>query len=95
MSDQDMQQQLLLAIDQSLEKLVPKAGYYDLPELRGLACETLMLPDAAFDEGVNVLLDQQPAPITVGLTYEGISARRKPLIRSRESTQIFNLIRRI
>jgi hypothetical protein len=95
MSDPDMQQQLLLAIDQSLEKLIPKAGYYDLPELRGLACETLMIPDAAFDEGVNVLLDQQPAPVTVGLTYEGISARRKPLIRSRESTQIFNLIRRV
>jgi hypothetical protein len=95
MSDLGMQQRLLTAIDQSLEKLVPKAGYYDLPELRDLACEKLMIPEAAFDEGVNVLLDQQPAPVTVGLVYEGISARRKPLIRSRESKQIFNLIRRV
>lgn len=95
MSEPEMQHNLLIAIDQSLEQLVPKAGYYDLPELRDLACEKLMIPEAAFDEGVNVLLDQQPASVTVGLTYEGISARRKPLIRSRESTQIFNLIRRI
>jgi len=95
MSDPEMQHNLLKAIDQSLEKLVPKAGYYDLPELRDLACEKLLIPEAAFDEGVNVLLDQQPAPVTVGLTYEGISARRKPLIRSRESKQIFNLVRRI
>ena len=54
-----------------------------------------MIPEAAFDEGVNELLDVQPSPVTVGLTYEGISGRRKPLVRARQSIQIFNLIRRV
>ncbi len=95
MADPNMRERLLAAIDQALTTLIPKAGYYDLPEVRDLSCESLMIPEAAFDEGINVLLDNQPSPVTVGLVYEGISARRKPLVRSRESTQIFNLIRRV
>lgn len=96
MADIDIQEKLLKSIDESLPRLVDQAGYFDLPEVRDLVCEDMMIPEAAFDEGLNVLLDLQPSPVTVGLTYERITARRKPLVRTRgESTQIFNLIRRV
>jgi hypothetical protein len=95
MRDQGMQQALLSAIEESFLGLVAQAGYYDLPQVRDFVCEKLMIPEAAFDEGVNELLDLQPSPVTVGLTYEGISGRRKPLVRNRQSIQIFNLIRRV
>lgn len=90
-----MRKIFLSAIDAALSRLVAQAGYYDLPQVRDFVCERLMIPEAAFDEGVNELLDLQPSPITVGLTYEGISGRRKPLVRARQSVQIFNLIRRV
>ena len=89
-----MREVLLSAIEESFAKLIAQAGYYDLPQVRDFVCEKLMIPEAAFDEGVNELLDVQPSPLTVGLTYEGISGRRKPLVRTRQSIQIFNLIRR-
>lgn len=95
MTDKDTQEKLLISIDKTLPKLVDQAGYYDLPEVRDLVCEDMMIPEAAFDEGLNGLLDLQPSPVTVGLRYERITARRKPLVRTRESTQIFNLIRRV
>lgn len=90
-----MRELLLAAIDEAFQRLEAQAGYYDLPQVRDIACEKLMIPEAAFDEGVNELLDLEPAPVTVGLSYEGISGRRKPLARVRQSTQIFNLIRRV
>ena len=94
MKDTRMREVLLSAIEESFAKLIAQAGYYDLPQVRDFVCEKLMIPEAAFDEGVNELLDVQPSPLTVGLTYEGISGRRKPLVRTRQSIQIFNLIRR-
>lgn len=94
MTDGAMRERLLGAIDESFSTLPHAAGYYDLPDVRDFVCEKLMIPEAAFDEGVNELLDRQPSAITVGLQYEQISGRRKPLVRSRESTQIYNLIRR-
>lgn len=94
MSDAETERDFIAAIDSSMAVLKEQAGYYDLPEVRDYVCEHLLIPEAAFDEGVNTLLDRKPAPITAGLSYEGISGRRKPLVRSRESTQIFNLIRR-
>jgi hypothetical protein len=94
MTDPAMQSQLLCAMDEGFASLSSAAGYYDLPELRDSVCERLLIPEAAFDDGVNVLLDQQPPTLTVGLQYERISGRRKPLVRSRETTQIYNLIRR-
>ena len=94
MKDARMQEALLAAIDESFPQLTAQAGYYDLPQVRDCVCQKLMIPEAAFDDGVNELLDIQPPPVTVGLTYEGISGRRKPLVRNRQSTQIFNLIRR-
>jgi hypothetical protein len=95
MRDALMQQSLLSAIDESFSRQVAQAGYYDLPQVRDFVCERLMIPEAAFDEGINELLDLQPSPITVGLTYEGITGRRKPLVRNRGAVQVFNLIRRI
>ena len=94
MKDGRMREALLSAIEESFLRLTAQAGYYDLPQVRDIACEKLMIPEAAFDEGVNELLDLQPSPVTVGLTYEGISGRRKPLVRIRQSIQVFNLIRR-
>jgi hypothetical protein len=94
MTDPAMQRQLLHAIEEGYANLPAAAGYYDLPELRDFVCEKLLIPEAAFDDGVNALLDKQPPSLTVGLQYERISGRRKPLVRSRETTQIYNLIRR-
>jgi hypothetical protein len=90
----EMQRQLLRVMDEGYLTLPAAAGYYDLPELRDFVCEKLLIPEAAFDDGLNALLDQHPPPVTVGLQYERISGRRKPLVRSRETTQIYNLIRR-
>ena len=95
MTDRGAQQKLLDAIDKTFSVLSPQGGYYDLPDVRDLACELLRIPEATFDEGVNQLLDWQPAPLTMGLTYDEISGRRKPLVRSGESSQIHNLIRRV
>jgi hypothetical protein len=95
MTRNDIQEKLIECIDEAMTKLTPQAGYHDLPEVRDLVCEAMMIPEPAFDEGVNALLDRHPAPVTLGLGYERITARRKPLTRTRESTQIFNLIRRI
>lgn len=95
MQDDRMRKVFLAAIEESFLHLAAQAGYYDLPQVRDFVCEKLMIPEASFDEGVNELLDLQPSPITVGLTYEGISGRRKPLVRNRQSIQIFNLIRRV
>jgi hypothetical protein len=94
MADRDAQERLLSAIDQAFSTLPSRAGYYELPEVRDFACERLRTPEGAFDEGVNRLLDRQPSPLTVGLQYEHISARRRPLVRTQGNVQIFNLIRR-
>jgi len=73
--------------------LEEKAGYFDLPDVRDFVCEKLLIPEGSFDEGVVALLEKPRPPITLGLTYERITGRRKPLVRVRESTQIYNLIR--
>ena len=90
------QEALLKAIDQALVRMTIRGGYYDIPELRDAVCESLLIPDATFDEGLNLLLDTQPHLFTVGLGYEGISANRKPIIRnSNGARQVINLIRRL
>lgn len=95
MSDEATQTNLLASLDEAFDKLTPEAGYYDLPEVRDYVCEHLRIPEAAFDEGVNSLLDQTPPKLSAGLRYEGITGRRKPLVRTRgTTTQIHNLIRR-
>ena len=96
MSDGNTQEILLSAIDQTFSELSPQGGYYDLPDVRDRVCELLRIPEASFDEGVNQLMDLQPAPLTIGLTYEKISANRKPTVRNGGSgSGIYNLIRRI
>lgn len=94
MMDVSMQEELLGGVFAAFDALAEAAGYYDVPDVRDYVCEKLMIPEAAFDEGVNAMLDRHPSPLTVGLQYERISGRRKPLVRSRESTNIYNLIRR-
>jgi hypothetical protein len=94
LDDGETQQSFLTAVDGAFAVLKEQAGYYDLPDVRDFVCDNLQIPEAAFDEGVLALMDKKIAPITLGLTYERISGRRKPLVRVRESTQIFNLIRR-
>ena len=94
MTKSEAQKKFLAAMDRSLGKLEPQGGYYDLPEVRDRVCEELCIPEAAFDEGVNQLLDLQPSPLTMGLTYDNISGRRKPLVRQRGASQIHNLLRR-
>ena len=43
-----------------------------------------------------LILDQKKPAITVGLTYDRITGRRKPLVRTRgEATQIFNIITQV
>jgi hypothetical protein len=70
------------------------AGYYSLPEVRDEVCQYLKIPEGVFDEALNRILDLDLCPFTVGLQYEGITGRRKPLVRDRGSIQIYNLIRR-
>lgn len=94
-TDPDYQTALLSAIDQALSELSPESGYYDIPDLRDWVCQYLMVPEAAFDDGLNCLLDQQPQLLSVGLQYERITGRRRPLVRTRQSTQLHNLIRRV
>jgi hypothetical protein len=94
MDDEEIQRICLSSIDEALSSLKEQAGYFDLPDVRDFVCDKMLIPEAAFDEGVLALLDKKTPPITLGLTYERITGRRKPLVRTRESTQIFNLIRR-
>ena len=94
MGEEGTREKLLAAIYEAFEILRPTAGYFDLPEVRDTVSEYLKIPEATFDEGLNRLLDLSPSPLTVGLTYEGTSGRRKPVVRDHGSTQIFNLIRK-
>jgi hypothetical protein len=94
MNDEQTLKSFLGALDQAFSSLKEQAGYFDLPDVRDHVCDNLLIPEAAFDEGVLALLDRHTSPITLGLTYDRITGRRKPLVRARESTQIFNLIRR-
>jgi len=91
--DEETQHSLLRALDEAYSALEEKAGYFDLPDVRDFVCEKLLIPEGSFDEGVVALLEKPRPPITLGLTYERITGRRKPLVRVRESTQIYNLIR--
>ena len=90
----ETRERFLNAVYDAFAVLTPMAGYYDLPEVRDNVSERLKIPEAAFDEGLNSILDLDPRPLTVGLQYEGATGRRKPLVRDRGSTQIYNLIRR-
>ncbi len=94
-TDPNYQDALLSGIDQALSEMSPIGGYYDIPDLRDIVCEYLMIPEAAFDDGLNCLLDRQPAVLSVGLQYDKITARRRPLVRGRQNAQLHNLIRRI
>ena len=94
MSDASTQHKFMNALETAFSVSSSRASYYDLPDVRDLVCLELRIPEATFDEGVNYLLDLKNPPLDVGLRYEGISARRRPLTRSRETTQIYNLIRR-
>lgn len=93
MSESDNQSILLDAIDNAMLKMTPVAGYHDIPDLRDTVCEDLLIPEAAFDDGLNRLLDLTPSPLSMGFHYERISANRKPLVR-RHTNQLHNLIRR-
>lgn len=86
---------LMQAIDEAAGVLPTEGGYYDIPDLRDWVCEHLMIPEAAFDDGINHLLDQQPAVLSVGLQYDRITNQRRPLLRTRQATQLHNLIRRL
>jgi hypothetical protein len=94
MEDEETQHCFLAALDAAFSGMKGQAGYFDLPDVRDSVCDNLSIPEAAFDEGVLALLEKKVSPITLGLTYERITGRRKPLVRARESTQIYNLIRR-
>jgi hypothetical protein len=92
--DDETKQLLLHTLNESYSALPEQAGYFDLPDVRDFVCDKLLIPEAAFDEGVIALLEKPKSPVTLGLTYERITGRRKPLVRVGESTQIYNLIRR-
>ena len=93
LSQCDTQDLLFEAIDSAMLALAPIAGYHDLPDVRDTVCEALLIPEAAFDDGLNRLLDRKPAPLSVGFHYERITANRKPLVR-RQTNQLHNLIRK-
>ena len=92
--DEETRKSLLNALEEAYAVLPDQAGYFDLPEVRDFVCNKLLIPEAAFDEGLIALLEKPKSPVTLGLTYERITGRRKPLVRSGKSTQIYNLLRR-
>jgi hypothetical protein len=92
--DEETRESLLDVLDEAYSSLPEQAGYFDLPDVRDFVCDKLLIPEAAFDEGVIALLEEPKSPVTLGLTYERITGRRKPLVRVGESAQIYNLIRR-
>ena len=94
MTTPETRDRLLEAILEAFAVLTPIAGYYDLPAVRDNVSACLNIPESAFDEGLNSILDLDPLPLTVGRQYEGTTGRRRPLVRDRGSTQIYNLIRR-
>ena len=95
MSDQDVQGHLMFGISKAFDVLSPEGGYYDIPEVRDWVCEYLKIPEAAFDDGLNRLLDQHPAELSVGLRYDRITNQRRPLVRTHQAMQLHNLIRRL
>ena len=94
MAEDGTRNHFLEAVYKAFAILPPTAGYFDLPEVRDTVSEQMRIPEAAFDEGINRVLDLSPCPLTVGLKYEGTTGRRKPLVRDSGSTQLFNLIRK-
>ncbi len=95
MANPEHQDALLAAVDQAFAELPMEGGYYDVPDLRDWVCEYLLIPEAAFDDGINQLLDRQPSPLSVGLQYDRITGQRRPLVRTPQTTQLHNLIRRL
>ena len=94
MTKKDHQELLLEAIDKAFSILPMVSGYYDIPDLRDWVCKHLMIPEAAFDDGINRLLDRTPPLLSVGLHYDKITSQRKPLVRTSQTAQLHNLIRR-
>jgi hypothetical protein len=92
--DQGTNRTFVEALDTAFSALPEQAGYFDLPDVRDFVCDTMLIPEAAFDEGVAALLEKPKPPVTLGLTYDRITSRRKPLVRTGDSAQIYNLIRR-
>lgn len=95
LNDQCQQDMLLSAVDEALSNLSSEGGYFDIPDLRDWVCQHLMIPEPTFDDGINRLLDRQPSVLSVGLRYDRITARRKPLVRQRRNVELHNLIRRV
>ena len=94
-ADTAFQAALLASIDDAFALLIPEGGYWDIPDLRDEVCSALQIPERAFDDGLNALLDAESSPLSVGLQYEQITARRRPLVRYSPTTQLHNLIRRV
>ena len=92
--DEETNHAFLDTLDQAFAVLPAQAGYFDLPDVRDFVSNKALIPEAAFDEGVIALLEAPKPLVTLGLTYERITGRRKPLVRVGGSTQIYNLIRR-
>lgn len=95
MKVQDCQDAVLSSLDAAFKELPAVGGYHAIPDLRDFVCERLMIPEPAFDDAVNRLLDRPEPVLSAGLGYEGITAQRKPLVRKRGDTQLHNLLRRV
>ena len=95
MHSADYQHAVLDALDVAFQELPSVGGYHAIPDLRDFVCERLMIPEQAFDDALNKLLDRLDPVLSAGLGYEGITAQRKPLIRTRGETQLRNLLRRV
>ena len=95
MKKTDCQDEVLDALDVAFGELPSVGGYHAIPDLRDFVCERLMIPEPAFDDAVNRLLDRPNSVLSSGLGYEGITAQRKPLIRRKREIQLHNLLRRV
>lgn len=95
MKARDCQDAVLNTLDTAFKELPAVGGYHAIPDLRDFVCERMMIPEPAFDDAVNWLLDRSEPVLSAGLGYEGITAQRKPLVRKRGDTQLHNLLRRV
>ena len=78
--DEETQHSLLRALERRTLPWRKRPGISTCPMCE-ILCVKMLIPEGSFDEGVLALLDKPRPPVTLGLTYERITGRRKPLVR--------------
>jgi hypothetical protein len=90
---QRLESSVLAALREARHRLMERAGYYRIYELRDWVCEALALSQGMFDSVFVHLYRTRPGLMTLGVDYEKITAKRLPIeIRDGASSNLFNLV---